>query len=255
MKLENKNIVITGTSTGMGKELVTLLSKKNKIAALSRSIDKLNDEFGGISSVVPIKCDVADKKSVKKAFDKVKKDLGKIDVIILNAGINRVTAGSRDVNELSKRIIETNFLGMVYCVNEVLAGFIKRKKGIIAGVSSIVDNRGYPTSGFYSASKSAVSVYLESLRIENKKFGIKVLTIKPGLVETKLTRNVKYKMLSTTPVDAAKKIIRGIEKERKLITFPCYQYLVSRINNFLPRFLFDGVFCFFLRRYHKLVKK
>jgi short-subunit dehydrogenase len=95
---------------------------------------------------------------------------------------------------------------------------INNKKGIIATVSSLADNRGYSKSGFYSASKAALSIFAEGLSVDLKSFGIKVITIKPGFVKTPMTDQNKFKMPLIMPAEkSADYIISGIEKEKSII--------------------------------------
>jgi short-subunit dehydrogenase len=111
---------------------------------------------------------------------------------------------------------------------------------MIVGVSSMADSRGFPKSGFYNASKAAATLLLESLRIELKPFNIKVLTVKPGFVRTPMTDKNEFHMPFLMDVDkAAKIIIDGIKKEKRIIQFPVPTMIGSKIIKFMPDQLFD----------------
>ena len=125
-------------------------------------------------------------------------------------------------------------------MEEVLIDFKNNKEGIIAGVSSLADSRGYPFSSYYSASKAAATKYLESLRVELKPYNIKVLTIKPGFVRTPMTDKNEFYMPFLMEVDkAAGIIVRGIKKEKTLVQFPFPIVLGSKILSIMPNRLYD----------------
>jgi len=124
----------------------------------------------------------------------------------------------------------------------VIPDFIQAKKGMIVGISSLAESRGFPRSGFYCASKAAASTYLESLRVELKKYNIKVLTVKPGFVKTPMTDKNEFKMPFIIPVEKAVQIIvDGIKKEKKIIQFTFGAVLGIKILKALPNWLFDFI--------------
>src|SRR5690606_12156182 len=99
--------------------------------------------------------------------------------------------------------------------------FIHKRDGIIVGISSLAEVRGFPLSAAYCSSKSAVSIFLESIRIELKKYNIKVITVKPGFVKTHMTDKNEFHMpFLMEPERASEIIIKGIRKEKKIIQFP-----------------------------------
>ncbi len=93
---------------------------------------------------------------------------------------------------------------------------------------------------FYCASKAAASIYLEGLRVELKKYGIKVITVKPGFVKTPMTDVNEFKMPFLMPADkAAKIILKGIKKEKRIIQFPFPTVIASKLIGLMPNFLYD----------------
>ena len=117
---------------------------------------------------------------------------------------------------------------------------MERREGIIVGVSSLAEVRGFPKSGFYNASKSAASLLLESLRIELKPFGVKVITVKPGFVRTPMTDKNEFHMPFLMDLDDATNIIiKGLRKEKKVIQFPLPIVFGAKIMKLLPNRLFD----------------
>ncbi len=247
MNLNNKVILITGASTGIGKAMAKLLAQENCSLALIARRGELLDELTGqikinnpnIKSYV---CDVAKPGEVKKVFTEVREHFKKIDIAILNAGVGSKSSAEDYKYENAKNTFDVNVLGIVNCVENLLPDFIKCKDGIIVGVSSLADSRGWQGSGFYCASKAAVSILLENLRAELKPFNIKVITVKPGFVDTPMTEKNKFPMPFLMSAEkAAKIIIDGIKKEKRIIQFPLPTVFGAKLMRIAPDFLFEYI--------------
>ncbi len=244
MELKNKNILLTGASSGIGYALAKKLAKeKCNLALAARRIEILEGlaeelrTFG--KDIITVRCDVSKKENVKAAFSNIKNLFGKIDVAIFNSGTSYRGAVNGDEDKY-EQVIKVNLLGLIYCIEGVLKDFKKNTGGIIAGVSSLADSRGYPLSSYYSASKAAASKYLESLRVELKPYNIKVLTIKPGFVRTPMTDKNEFYMPFLMDVEkAADIIIKGIKKEKTIIQFPFPLVLGSKILSIMPNKIYD----------------
>jgi len=244
LDLKDKNVILTGATSGIGYALAKKLAQeKCNLAIASRRVEILEDLAGELrkfgKDIYVVKCDVSKKEDVKEAVSIIKNKFDKIDIAIFNSGISfrGVADGSEDKYE---QIIKVNLLGLIYCVEEVLEDFKNNKEGIIAGVSSLADSRGYPFSSYYSASKAGATKYLESLRVELKPHNIKVLTIKPGFVRTPMTDKNEFYMPFLMEVDkAADIILKGIKKEKAVIQFPFPIVLGSKILGIMPNKLYD----------------
>lgn len=245
MKLTGKNVVITGASSGIGKALALQFAKAGcSLVLLSRRIEELEivaQEVSKYHVIVKIyKCDVTNKEEVEKVFVHIKKFFSLIDILVLNAGVSFRTDVRKDESAKAVQTFAVNVLGMIFCANQVIPDFIHANKGMIVGVSSLAESRGFPRSGFYCASKAAASTYLESLRIELQKYNIKVLTVKPGFVKTPMTDKNEFDMPFIIPVEKAVKIIiEGIKKEKKIIQFTFGAVLGIKIMKIMPNWLFD----------------
>jgi len=243
MHLKNKVILLTGASSGIGYSLAHHLAKEGcKLALIARRqnlLIKLSEELNS-DDLFTIQCDVGKREQVTETFGKVKDRFGKIDIAILNAGVGgRAGLGSYNGNR-AKEIFDTNALSIVYSVEQLLPEFMERKNGMIVGISTLADSRGFPKSGFYNASKAAATILLESLRIELKPFNVKVITVKPGFVRTPMTDKNEFHMPFMMNVDkAAKIILEGIKKEKRVIEFSLPIVLATKLMNILPNFLFD----------------
>lgn len=245
MNFNNKVVVLTGASSGIGYQLAKLLPKENcSLALIARRknildelVQKLENEKIRIKAY---QCDVGKTDEVRTIFEEIKKDFSRIDIAILNAGVSSRKGIEYFSSNQAKEIFETNTMGIINCVEQLLPDLIKRKDGMIVGVTSLAESRGFPRSGFYNASKSAASLLLESLRVELKPHNIKVITIKPGFVKTPMTDKNEFYMPFLMDVDkAAKIIIKGIKREKKIIQFPLPIVIGSRLFKIMPDWLFD----------------
>jgi short-subunit dehydrogenase len=247
MELRGKTILLTGASSGIGFELSKLLAKENvKLALIARRaniLKQLADELKNSGSVIlPIQCDVSKKDEIKNSCFEIKSQFGPVDIAIFNSARGHRGSGDDFNADVAKDMFDVNVFGMLNFVGELLPDFRNRKEGVIVGVSSLADCRGFPRSGFYSASKTATTFLLESLRIELKKYNIKVITVKPGFVKTEMTDKNQYYMPFLMPADkAAGIILNGLKKEKKLIQFPLPTVLASKLLKVMPNFLFEMI--------------
>ncbi|MBX2975212.1 MAG: SDR family NAD(P)-dependent oxidoreductase [Ignavibacteriaceae bacterium] len=243
--MKNKTILITGASTGIGKALAIKLAKNNKLILLARNIDLLSEikkESCSGDNVDIYKCDVTKIDEVKEVFSSIVSKHNEIDLAILNSGVSYRNSIEDYSSEKAKITMDTNYLGVIFCVEQLLPIFLRQKKGIIAGVSSLADARGFVKSGFYCASKAALTAYLESLRAELIPYGIKVVTIKPGFVKTPMTDKNEFKMPLLMEVDeAADIIINGLIQEKRIIQFPMPIVLAVKFLKIIPNFLFEFI--------------
>jgi short-subunit dehydrogenase len=245
LNLVNKNILITGASSGIGYQLTKDLAKEGaNLALLARRkdiLDNLAEELKSFNTkIITAQCDVTSKENVKTAFDFVKNEFGKINIAILNSGASyRMSVEEFDTKHLEE-IINVNFIGLIYCLNEIIPEFIKKKDGCIVGISSLSESRGFARSAAYCSSKAAVSIFLESIRVELKKNNVKVITVKPGFIKTALTDKNEFSMPFLMSAEKASGIIlKGIKKEKSIIQFPMPTVLGAKLLKFLPDKLFD----------------
>jgi len=245
MKLNDKTVLITGASSGIGRELARQLAARGcRLVLLARREEKLKELAGEISGteVLALRCDVTKKEDIVSAVSEAKNKFGKIDVAVLNSGIGYKVEIENFSSEPARDTFDVNVLGMIRCVETLLPDFTERKEGMIVGVSSIADARGFTKSGFYCASKAAATIFLQSLRVELRKYKVKVLTVKPGFVRTPLTKKNEFKMpFLMDPDKAVGIIIKGIEKEKRIIQFPLPTVLGAKVLKLLPEAWFDYI--------------
>jgi short-subunit dehydrogenase len=232
---QNKVIVITGGSEGIGKALIeALIPLGAKVATCARNHDKLYQlqmNYAG-SMLHAVACDVSKEQDCKRFIESTIKTFGGIDILINNAGIS-MRALVKDVDvEVMRQVMDINFFGAVYCTKFALPAIIE-KKGSIVGISSIAGYRGLPGRSAYSASKFALQGWLEALRIELLDNEVNVMWVSPNFVTSNI-RNAALdsqgKAQKENPMDESKlmsaeecaqHIIDAIEKRKRslILTF------------------------------------
>jgi short-subunit dehydrogenase len=191
-----KVILITGISSGFGKETSELLAVKgHTVYGTVRKEIESNTKFN------VLKLDLTDPDSIKKAVETVLQRESRIDVLINNAGMH--TGGPIETSpfENIKLQMESNFLGMVHLIKEVLPVMRKQGSGTIINFSSIGGMIGLPFQAFYSASKFAIEGFSEALRMEVRQFNIKVVLINPGDFHTNNSMNRRNFLAPTGSTD------------------------------------------------------
>ena len=177
---------ITGCSTGLGKELARLvLARGWRAVVTARKPEQLNDLLEGHEeNALALKLDVTDRTQVTEAVKQAEEKFGRIDVLVNNAGYGYLAAIEEGEDDQVRAMFETNFFGLVAITNAVLPGMRKRRSGHIVNISSIGGMVSFGATGYYHATKYALEGMSESLAIELKPLGIKVLIVEPGPFRT-----------------------------------------------------------------------
>ena len=176
--------LITGCSTGFGRELVrALLEKGNRVAATARTPSSL-DEFAGHANVLVAQLDVTDPNQIKAVTAQVEAHFGGIDVLVNNAGFGYLSAVEEGEDDEIRAMFETNVFGLADMTKAVLPGMRSRRRGHIVNISSMGGLVGFPGIGYYNATKFAVEGLSEALAKECAPLGIKVTIVEPGPFRT-----------------------------------------------------------------------
>jgi short-subunit dehydrogenase len=180
----DKVVLITGASTGIGRETALLFQTKNwKVAATMRSPEKAED-LQRIVDIECIKLDVTDVDSIKSAIAQTLEKFGRIDAVVNNAGYGLVGPFEGASAEQIERQFQTNVFGLMNVCREILPYFREQKRGTIVNVASMGGRITFPLYSLYHATKWAVEGFSEALQYEVKEFGIKIKIIEPGPIKT-----------------------------------------------------------------------
>lgn len=188
-----KTAVVTGTSSGIGLETSLMLARQGyKVFAAVRSMDRASELVDRASQesldIRVIEMDVSNADSVAASFSALLND-GPIDLLVNNAGISGSAPLENTPEDEHKAIFETNYFGVVRCIHAVVGSMRERGTGCIVNISSAAGLFATPTQIPYSASKWAVECLTEALAFELKPFGIRVVCIEPGVVQTSIFKN------------------------------------------------------------------
>lgn len=215
-----KNIVITGGSSGIGFELTKLLFDEGfNVVAVSRNITKNKDlkKLGG-KNLFLIDADLSVQSEIEKVYEVTKKNLGKIDVLVNNAGRGVYAPIEQETPEQIRKIIDLNLFGLIYLTN-IFSGDIIESKGTIVNIASVAGRKGFAGLSTYCATKWGVVGFSESLRDELCAKGVRVITVEPGLVDTNWGEklpdafiNYKKSVDMLTPTDVANTILFAIKQ-------------------------------------------
>ena len=172
----SKVVLITGASSGIGKHIAQYLNQKGmKVYGTSRNPKER--EIGGITMLA---LDVTKVETINKALADIIAKEGKIDVLVNNAGMG-ITGPIEDTPTQEMRaVFDTNFFGAIDVMKAVLPNMRKQKSGLIINITSIAGYMGLPFRGMYSATKGALELASEAIRMEVKGFGIEVTNVAPG---------------------------------------------------------------------------
>lgn len=231
---QDKVIVVTGASEGIGRALcLALAPQRPKLAIAARNENRLIElkeqleSVGAKALVVPT--DVSEEVACKNLIEKTISEWECLDVLVNNAGMSMwTTLEEMQDTYIIEQLMRINYLGAAYCTFYALK-YLKESKGRIVAVSSLVGLNGVPTRTAYAASKHAMFGFFDSLRIELMGTGVSVTMIAPDFVRTELHRRAfgsNGKPLGTSPLQEEKiltadrcalRIVKAIEKRERLL--------------------------------------
>ncbi len=190
MDLKGKVAVVTGGTRGIGRGIAEALAREGMNLSISaRSRNEIDETVEallrlGRGRAMGVVCDVRDHSQVKAFFERTVQELGRLDILINNAGIGKF----QSVEEMSPQdfrdIVETNLFGVFYCCHEAIPLMKKNGGGYIINISSLAGTNAHPRMAAYNASKFGLNGFSEALMQEVRHDGIKVSYIMPGSVNT-----------------------------------------------------------------------
>ena len=261
--LRDNVAVVTGASSGIGLALAREFARLGvRVVLAARSEEKLKFavseiiEAGGEAMYVV--ADVVNEEDCKNLINQTVEHFGGVDILICNAGLSmRAIFDDVDLSVLH-RLMEVNFWGAVNCTKYALP-YLQKSQGSLVGVSSVAGIHGLPARTGYSASKYALTGFLDTIRVENLKKGLHVMVACPGFTAS----NVRFSALTAdgsaqgeTPRNEAKMmsseqvaqiIIRGVQKRKRLLLMESEGMATHFIKKISPRLL-DKLFYWFMAK-------
>ncbi|MDD3321532.1 MAG: SDR family oxidoreductase [Paludibacter sp.] len=234
--MENKVVLITGASTGIGLSAAEqLMNRGAKVYAASRHGENLKTVENSLGKLIHVKMDVNKQEEIDAVIARILKENNRLDAVISNAG-NGIAGSVEDTSEEEMRYqFETNFFGAVKVINACIPIFRKQGSGKIIVTSSVAAIVPIPFQAFYSSVKAALLLYIQALSIELKPFGIQCCSILPGDTKTGFTAARKYTEKSKLPesvyLEKMNKSVQKMEYDEQngMDAFVVAQKLVNQV--------------------------
>lgn len=247
----HKIVWITGASSGIGEALAVAFSRQNAKLVLSA---RRKEELERVCAlclhpdqhlILPL--DLENQNNFQEAVDAVMKHFGRIDILVNNGGISQRAEADKTPMEVERRIMEVNYFGTIALTKLVLPVMQNQKSGHIVVMSSIAGKFGFYLRAAYSASKHALHGYFESLRMENEKYGIRVLIVCPGKIKTPISMSAlnekgeKHAVMDhqqlggLEPAECARQILKGVQKNKEEILVGGKEIKAVFLKRFFPR--------------------
>ena len=241
MRLSGNTVLITGGTSGIGRELAAqLLKRNNTVIITGRDGSKLEQAVGSLPGVHTFQSDVSDPKAIPLLFDGVIEEFPGLNVLINNAGIMRKINLLESAGDDVSREIETNLTGTVRMVTRFLPQLKTQEVAAIVNVSSGLAFVPLPMAPIYCATKAAVHSFTQSLRVQLKNTNIRVFELAPPMTRTSLfgeefrTENMKgVRMMNVAKMVG--EAIRGLERDRLEIR-PGMSNVLQVMSRIAPRF-------------------
>lgn len=253
---KNQTILITGASSGLGAEFARQLVKHGaNVALVARRLDLLEElkrtlEKSGQKIAIAI-ADVGDRREIQSAISRLTDDLNTnaLDRVIINAGVGRTFRATEFNAETLEEVTRVNYLGAANTIEATLPGMIAAGCGHIVGISSLSARRGLPLGFAYGASKAALTVMLEGLRVELKPRGVSVTVIHPGFIKTPMTQHQKTNQPGLLDADdAVARMLGAIAARRLQFNFPGKTTFLTEAIRRLPAGISDTLVSRFVLR-------
>ncbi len=232
-----KTVIITGASSGIGRALaLEFASRGYNVGIAARRLEKLQalqhemSALPGASGIqVALAClDVKDTYSVEPALQQLFAEFDRVDVVVVNAGVNQLTRVGKGQLAEEVSLIQTNLVGAVATVNAAAQYFKTQGGGHVVGISSLASLSAIPTQAAYCATKAGFSMYMDAAAIELKKHKVRFTKILPGFVKTDIVENMDQYPFLISAEQAAKEIVGHVEKGSKEGVVPAFPWRIMK---------------------------
>ncbi len=253
---KNKVIAVTGAASGIGRALVEgLLAGGARVAA--SDVDDANlqrlREFGVAADLLLSKVDVSDQAAMQRWVVEIKGHFGAVDGVINNAGVALSCHAADQPRAQMEWLFNINYWGVINGVEAFLPVLLLRPEACIVNISSLFGLMSVPSQSAYNAAKFAVRGYSESLRQDLRNTSVSVVTVHPGGIQTNIANNGRHlhsitgkaedrektaalfnSIAATSPEQAAKKIMRGMQKSKARVLIGSDAWLLDKIQRLFP---------------------
>jgi NAD(P)-dependent dehydrogenase (short-subunit alcohol dehydrogenase family) len=244
MKRTFRQAIVVGATSGIGEAIARRLAKPGvKLALLGRRKSELERVALAVtaSGAEPIEVvhDVTDFAAIPALFDRLLGQMGGVDLLVYAAGVMPPVAESEYDFAKDRQMMEVNALGAIAWCDSAAPHFEAQRSGTILGISSIAGERGRRGNPAYTTSKAALTAHLEALRNRLSRYGVSVVTVKPGFVDTAMTKGLPGLLWLISADEAARQSLALAESGQSRQGFvPARWGLVALIVRSIPSFLF-----------------
>lgn len=243
MRCENRVVLITGASEGIGAACAAAFRRRGaRLSLVARSREKLEAVAAGDALVTAGDLTLAEVRRL--AVERTLERYGRLDILVNNAGVGLYTPSWQTPPELARQLFELNFFAALELIQLAVPIMRRQGEGMIVNVSSIAGKVTFPWLTLYCASKYALNALGDGLRMELAGTGIRVLTVCPGHVTTGFTRNAlggqppaavaQRRVAAITAEQCAEAIVRGVEREARTIVVPRVGWLLVALARVAP---------------------
>jgi len=262
MRLRDRTAIVTGASTGIGRETARLFARAGaNVVLASRNAERLArvaqelQAYRGRSLAVPT--DVTDSQAVEAMVKRAAEEFGSVDILVNNAGLGLYARLADGSMENVRYLFEVNVFGALNCIRAVVPYMKQQRRGQIINVSSLAGKIAAPYEGAYAATKFALTAISDALRLELFDYGITVITVYPGPIETPFRENALKEIEPAAAslvvrhipaVRVAEAIVKAARDERAEVYVTCFNRLAVALKAISPRFIDWGMRRFYMRR-------
>jgi short-subunit dehydrogenase len=239
-----RSVFVTGASSGLGRGLSLHYARAgatvHAVARRKPELEALRAEAPD-GRVVPVPLDVTDTEKLVEAIRAAEAASGgALDLVIANAGVGMPSSARKMDWRSVRTTFEVNATAACVTVAASLPAMVARDAGQVVAVSSLAAFRGMPGNAAYCASKAALHVFMESVRVDLRRTGVRATTIYPGFVKTELTAKNKFPMPFLMELeDAVRATVRGIERGKATVAYPLPMAALVRSLAALPRSIYE----------------
>lgn len=237
--------LVIGASSGLGEALARrLASEGTRVALVARRAERLAEIAGEINRsegeerALTFVHDVHNRGEAPELLQEIARSLGGLDLVIYSSGIGHRVSFNEYSTDKDVDTLEVNLLGAMAWLNPVAERFWRLRRGTIVGIGSVAGDRGRSGAPAYNTSKAALHAYLEALRNRVGRRGVKVVTVKPGFVDTPMVADFKNLPMLVSADRAAAIILKKVARGVSTFYVPARWRLVSLVVRAIPSFLF-----------------
>ena len=239
-----RKIVVAGATSAIAEATCRLFAENgDKLYLVGRRQERLNSirddlKVRGADKINTQLLDLSESNEHKKLLETAKSAMDGVDMLLVAYGTLPDQKACEASIELALQEFNTNCSSVLSLLGAAANMFLQQKKGHIVVITSVAGDRGRKSNYLYGSAKGAVSIYLQGLRNRLYDSNVQVLTVKPGFVDTPMTKDFTKGMMWSTPEVVAKKIYQAINKKADLLYVPWYWQFIMRVIKIVPESLF-----------------